>query len=349
MKILAVIGARPQFIKHAPFDHVSRAVVDIVTVHTGQHYDENMSKVFFEELGISEPTYMLNGGGGNHGQQTGQILMELEPIVQKEGPDYLLVYGDTNSTLAGALIASKLLIPIIHVESGLRSFNRAMPEEINRILTDHLSTILLTSTTNAIENLKEEGITKNVYLIGDIMVDSVNLAYKMNSSRRRPLDFEYYFATIHRPYNTDDIIRVKNILNQLNALDRKVVFPIHPRTLKFCEKYSINLDIFTNILFLNPLSYFDNIHYITHSNHVITDSGGMQKEAYILEVPCITIRSETEWTETLRNECNVLCFSDLEQLSPLIHRKIGAFEKKLYGDGNAASQILQILIEYNSK
>lgn len=345
-KILIVIGARPQFIKHAPFEIEAKKEFEIVTVHTGQHYDPNMSQVFFDELGMSQPHYLLNTGGGNHGDQTGRMLQEIEPIVLKEKPDYMLVYGDTNSTIAGALVAAKLHVPVIHVEAGLRSFNRQMPEEINRILTDHISEILFTSTDSAITNLKNEGIKDNVFLVGDIMADAVKLAVEVNSGKDRIYKDDYYFVTVHRPYNTDNQDRFIALLNILNGLDCKVVFPIHPRTRKLSAEFGIDLEEFANIEFCSPLSYFENINFLSHAKHAITDSGGLQKEAYILKTPCITVRSETEWVETLEHRWNVLVFDDLNAIPALLNRAIGNHDSNLYGDGKSAKNIVNIILKH---
>lgn len=342
-KIVVVIGARPQFIKHAPFEIEAKKVFDVVTIHTGQHYDPNMSQIFFEELGMEKPHHLLNAGGGSHGDQTGRMLKEIEPILLQEKPDFLLVYGDTNSTIAGALAAAKLHIPVIHIEAGLRSFNKSMPEEINRILTDHISDLLFTSTPTAVENLNNEGISNQVFLVGDIMSDAVSLAVEFNKLRSSIIEEEYYFVTVHRPYNTDHKDRFLNLLNILNSLDKKIVFPIHPRTRNLSQSFGVDLNEYTNIHFCDPLSYFDNIMYLENAKHAITDSGGLQKEAYILKTPCITVRSETEWVETLSEGWNVLVFDNLDQIPTLLERQVGAHNSKLYGDGLAAKEIVEII------
>ncbi|MFC3197094.1 non-hydrolyzing UDP-N-acetylglucosamine 2-epimerase [Parapedobacter deserti] len=348
IKILVVIGARPQFIKHAPFDFAARDKINIVTIHTGQHYDSNMSQVFFDQLKIRKPDYILATGGGQHGEQTGRMLQEIEPILLKETPDYVLVYGDTNSTLAGALVASKLNIPVIHVEAGLRSFNKEMPEEINRILTDHVSSLLFTSTERGVQNLATEGIEENVFFTGDIMADAVKLAESVITNVEPRLHEPYYYVTIHRPYNTDEPNRMHLILDVLNQADHRVVFPIHPRTKNLCKSFGIRFDSYTNIQFIEPASYFDNIKYLMDAAHVITDSGGLQKEAYILKTPCITIRSETEWTETLTDAWNVLCFDDLSRIPILLKREVGVHHPTLYGNGQAATQIISLILEHSN-
>jgi UDP-GlcNAc3NAcA epimerase len=255
----------------------------------------------------------------------------------------VLVYGDTNSTLAGALAAAKLNIPIVHIEAGLRSFNREMPEEVNRVLTDHLSKLLFAPTSSAIANLANEGIKEGVYRVGDVMCDSLNL---MKPFLEKKLNESYYFVTLHRPYNTDEKDRLVYILGILNALSKKVVFPIHPRTQNNLKKWMIDLDTFDNILFIPPVGYEACLSYQTYSDYIITDSGGIQKEAYMLKKPCITIRKETEWVETLEGGCNMLVFEDLEQIRSILENdEVKAF-KDLYGDGHAAEAIVAIIEEF---
>jgi UDP-GlcNAc3NAcA epimerase len=340
-KIISIIGARPQFIKHAPVEKVLSQHFDMKSIHTGQHYDENMSDIFFNQLKINAPTYMLNVGSGNHSEQTGRMMIEIDPILQNEKPDAVIVYGDTNSTLAGALVASKLSIPIIHVESGLRSFNREMPEEINRILVDHLSTILFVPSDVAMQNLKNDGITKNVYKIGDVMCDMLQIAKKHVNKK---IDYHYYYATIHRPYNTDSIERLMKVLTSLNLLSKKVILSAHPRTRQILRNHNIDLITFNNINFIDPVSYFENISYLNYCDALLTDSGGMQKEAYILEKQCITIRKETEWVETLENGWNQLVFEDLDLISEILNNIQPINHKSdLYGDGEASLEIFEIL------
>jgi len=344
-KILAIIGARPQFIKHAPIELAFKGRLNLVSIHTGQHYDENMSKIFFDQLGMSKPSYTLQVGSSAHGTQTGRMMVEIEPIVQNEKPDAVLVYGDTNSTLAGALVASKLNIPIIHLEAGLRSYNRQMPEEINRVLTDHLSSLLLVPTTLAVENLKREGITNNVFLTGDVMCDMVMMAQQQSSNKDAHSD-PYCFVTIHRPYNTDNREQLKAILDALQKLSIPVKFALHPRTKQKMTDFGLVPEHYTNIKFLDPLSYFDNIRMMTNSLAIITDSGGIQKEAYLLKVRCVTIRTETEWIETLKNNWNELAFDKLDSLENIIFTKPGAYTEGIYGDGKAAHQITDIILKH---
>jgi len=308
MKIIAIVGARPQFIKHYPFELEAKKYFDLKTIHTGQHYDENMSAVFFDELGMSKPDYMLQLGGGNHGTQTGKMMIEIEEIVTKETPKAIVVYGDTNSTLAGALVGAKLHIPIIHIEAGLRSYNQEMPEEINRVLTDHISRLLLVPSEKSVDNLSKEGINKNVYIVGDIMKDLLLLFKNKNLLNNKISKKDYYYVTLHRPYNVDEENRLKYILKSLGNLDKKVVFPMHPRTKNKLKQFEIDLNdsTFSNIEVIEPQAYQENLSYLFHSSALITDSGGMQKEAYWLEKPCVTIRTETEWVETMEGDANTL-------------------------------------------
>lgn len=343
-KILAVIGARPQFIKHAPLELALRRHFELRTVHTGQHYDEKMSAVFFDELKLERPFYRLNVGSHDHGIQTGKMMIELEPICREFSPDFLLVYGDTNSTLAGALVAAKIGIKVIHIEAGLRSFNKEMPEEINRVATDHMSDILIAPTTAALSNLKAEGIVRNVYYTGDIMKDMVLLAQGLFSKKPFGLPEKFYYATIHRPYNTDSKERLTYVLESLNKLIFPVILPLHPRTLNFCNQKSIELSGFKNIRFEEPKGYFDNIVTLFNANGLITDSGGMQKEAYILRVPCVTIRKETEWVETKIGNWNTLLFDDLSTIGDSMNQVRTDYNEALYGSGNAAEEIAQIIL-----
>ncbi len=340
-KILSVIGARPQFIKHAPLEKALMKEFLTVSIHTGQHYDKEMSEVFFTQLGIKAPDYLLQTGGGLHGEQTGKMLIELEPIILKEKPDAVLVYGDTNSTLAGALVAAKLNIPIIHIEAGLRSFNRTMPEEINRVLTDHLSHILIAPSERAVQNLAREGITLNVFKTGDVMCDL--LLWTVNNIEFTKEAEPFYYATIHRPYNTDEKTRLLEVLHSFQSLPHRVKFPAHPRTIHKMKEWGISQSDFSNIEFMSAVSYFENIKWLSGCEALLTDSGGMQKEAYILKKKCITIRSETEWTETLQGGWNTLVFDNLHKLSDIIKKQPVNYIENLYGNGNAAEEIVHIL------
>lgn len=344
-KIVVVIGARPQFIKHAPLEKELESCFEVVTVHTGQHYDDNMSKVFFNELQMSQPTHNLAVGSKSHTVQTAEIMTGLEKVLEIEKPDLLLVYGDTNSTLAGALVASKMDIPIAHVEAGLRSFNRSMPEEINRILTDHVSALLFAPSQEAVDHLASEGISTNVVNCGDVMYDLL-LLVRQKGLIRTDEKGEYYYATIHRPYNTDDPVRLSSLFHELNSQDLKVIFSIHPRTRNLALGYGLDLTKFPNIQFIEPASYIQNINLLANSRALITDSGGMQKEAYFLRVPCVTIRSETEWPETLENGWNTLCFEDLSLLSDILQASPGQYIPDLYGTGNASEIIRQRIAQF---
>ena len=343
-KIVSIIGARPQFIKHAPVSLALSRRFRSVSIHTGQHYDEKMSDIFFNELKIPRPEYLLDiGKAALHGAQTGLMLQQIEEILLKESPNAVLVYGDTNSTLAGALAASKLRIPIVHIEAGLRSFNRDMPEEVNRILTDHVSELLFAPTSVAIENLSREGITKGVYRTGDVMCDTLNL---MRPFLKRLQEGDYYFATLHRPYNTDEQQRLTKILDVMNALPAPVVFPIHPRTANNLRKWGVDTGRFSNIRFVDPVGYEACLSYQSRARYVITDSGGIQKEAYMLQVPCITVRSETEWVETLEGGCNTLVFDNLDEIADLVKSERHITFKDLYGDGHAAEEIAAIIARH---
>lgn len=345
-KIIAIIGARPQFIKHYPFESAAKGKLNLITIHTGQHYDENMSNIFFKQFGMSRPKYILNNGGGNHGEQTGNMMIEIERIVLNENPNAVLVYGDTNSTLAGALVGAKLKIPVFHIEAGLRSYNKEMPEEVNRVLTDHISTLLFTPSEVAVQNLKNEGIQDGVYNVGDIMKDLVFSVCNTSVLNQAKLEFNYYYSTIHRPYNTDLKERLSYLLESLNNLDKKVVFSIHPRTTGFMVKHGMHHDKYPNIIFIEPQSYFDNLNFLVHADALITDSGGMQKEAYWLQKKCVTIRKETEWVETLEHNANMLMFGDLKKLNLIIKESPKKWNNNLYGDGNSGILIVDLIKKY---
>lgn len=359
MKILTVVGARPQFVKAAAVSRVLRRSHTEILVHTGQHYDENMSGVFFEELQIPRPDYNLGVGSGSHGRQTGEMLEKIEELLFKEKPDAVLVYGDTNSTLAGALAASKLHIPVAHVEAGLRSYNREMPEEINRVLTDHVSQSLFCPTQTAVANLEKEGITQNVYNVGDVMCDALyfyrTLAAKkyqgsglgeLEYSEERPGEIkgEYYLATIHRAENTDGSKSLQNILAAFEKFDAPVVFPVHPRTRPIVHSL-VQQNNYKNIHFVAPVGYLHMIHLSSNAKKIVTDSGGLQKEAYLLKVPCVTVREQTEWVETLNGGWNVLAHPDTTDILDKV-ANIKADETKradYYGDGHAAEKICSYL------
>ncbi|MCM3403670.1 MULTISPECIES: non-hydrolyzing UDP-N-acetylglucosamine 2-epimerase [Cytobacillus] len=349
MKILTVLGARPQFIKAAPLSRVLREDHQELIVHTGQHYDANMSDIFFEELNIPKPDYLLNVGSGSHGKQTGEMLAKIEEIVLDEKPDYLLVYGDTNSTLAGSLVASKLHVPVIHIEAGLRSFNKKMPEEINRIMTDHVSEFLFCPTDTAVQNLKNENITHNVFNIGDVMYDAVlynkELAAEKSSilSENGLSEKGYHLITIHRAENTDDVGNMKNILEAFSKIEDVKVWPIHPRTKHKLEGYGLSLSDVPNLKVIEPVGYLDMLTLEANAKKIITDSGGVQKEAYFMKVPCVTVREQTEWVETLEEDANILVGTDVKQLLDAVSKEVHPSYKEVFGDGKAAEKIVSLI------
>ncbi len=323
MKIVSVIGARPQFIKCAPFSRELRKLHREVIIHTGQHYDYEMDKLFFIELGIPEPDCNLGIGSGTHGKQTGEMLKGIEEVLVKEKPDLVMVYGDTNSTLAGALAAAKMQIKLGHVEAGLRSFDKSMPEEINRVLTDHCSDYLFCPTQTAVNNLKKENITRGVYLVGDVMVDAL-LQAKERAEGPDVLNTlgleskEYLVSTIHRQSNTDCEENLRNIVNACCELDEVIIFPLHPRTEKFLRKYGLYQRLQEKVRITKPLGYLDFLKLLSHAKKILTDSGGVQKEAYILGVPCITLRNDTEWVETVEDGWNLLVGVDKERIIKMV-------------------------------
>ncbi|MGH9900474.1 MAG: non-hydrolyzing UDP-N-acetylglucosamine 2-epimerase [Pyrinomonadaceae bacterium] len=356
MKVLTVVGARPQFIKAAP---VGRALREAghreFLVHTGQHYDYGMSQVFFEELGIPEPDVNLGVGSGSHGAQTGQILMRLEEVLVSEKPDRVVVYGDTNSTLAGALAASKLRIPLAHVEAGLRSFNREMPEEHNRVLTDHCSDLLFCPTQTAVDNLAREGVTAGVELVGDTMYDAVLQFAEVARARSTVLEDlklkpkRYALATVHRAYNTDVPSNLLGILSALGEIDAEVVFPVHPRTrARLADLNGANgaNGASSNVRMIGPVSYLDMLVLEENAGMILTDSGGMQKEAFFFGVPCVTLRPETEWVETVEAGWNVVAGADARGIVRAAREKVWPSERppQIFGDGAAASRIVNALV-----
>jgi UDP-GlcNAc3NAcA epimerase len=351
MKIITILGARPQFIKAAAVSNLFRQHFDELLVHTGQHYDANMSDVFFEELNIPKPAYHLNIGSGNHGAQTGAMLAEIEKVLLVEEPDFVMVYGDTNSTIAGALAASKLLIPVIHVEAGLRSFNKAMPEEQNRILTDHISDLLFVPTQTAVDNLQTEGIQKGVYNVGDVMYDGILHFTEIAKSKSTILatlhlqESQFLLCTIHRAENTNDPIRLSAICAALTASGENIVLPLHPRTQKYISDYGITLG--KNIQVIEPIGYLDMVRLESACKKIVTDSGGVQKEAFFLAKPCITMRDETEWVETVNNGWNVIVGADEAKIKDAILNFNPSNERLDYfGNGNAAARMVEIIQHY---
>ena len=349
MKIITIIGARPQFIKAAPVSAALIAAgIDEKLVHTGQHHDKDMSDVFFDELGIPKPSYNLDIQGGGHGAMTGRMLEAIERVLLKEQPDKVLIYGDTNSTLAGALAAVKLHIPVIHVEAGLRSYNRRMPEEINRIMADHVSELLLCTSDVALDNLKAEGISRGVHLVGDVMADINRTTRESLGDLKGVLDAngvkvkKYILMTWHRAENTDDTNRLKAILDALNSIDEDVVLPLHPRTRQALTREGLKLS--ERVKVVDPLSYHKMTALMYGSRCVLTDSGGVQKEAYWCNVPCITMRDETEWTETVDVGWNCLVGADKKKILDAVHHFAPQTDRPvLYGDGHAAERIAELL------
>jgi UDP-GlcNAc3NAcA epimerase len=357
MKILTIVGARPQFIKAAAVSRALAAASNLneIIVHTGQHYDPNLSDVFFTELGIPKPGYNLGIGSGQHGAQTGQMLTAIEQVILDEKPDWLLVYGDTNSTLAGALAAAKLHVPVAHVEAGLRSFNKRMPEEINRIATDHMSTLLFAPTETAVRNLVNEGLSgERVQQVGDVMYDAVLHYGAANEGRQDILSDlklearNYILATIHRAENTNDPVRLEAILGGLNEVgkDVEVILPLHPRTKAYLANSSILMD---RIRIIDPVGYLDMIELERNARLIATDSGGVQKEAYFHRVPCVTLRDETEWVELVEHGWNTLQSpSSASDVARTIRARLDSngSDVNLYGGGRASEAIIEQLINF---
>ena len=354
MKIASIVGARPNFIKCAPLSREIRKDFDEVIIHTGQHYDYEMNKVFFDELRIPEPDYHLGVGSGSHGYQTGEMLKRTEEVLIKEKSDLVLVFGDTNSTLAGALAASKLHIKVGHIEAGLRSFDRRMPEETNRVLTDHCSDLLFCPTETAVENLKREGITKGVYLTGDVMVDALKENIEIAETKSMILDElslkpkEYYLATIHRAESTDEFIRLKSIVEAFCEI-RNLIFPCHPRTEKYLKQFGLWDKLTKKIKVIKPVGYLDMLMLDKNAKKILTDSGGVQKEAYIFKVPCITLRENTEWIETIADGWNVLTGANKEKIVMMANEFTPkGRQRDVFGSGDASERIKAIIGELRS-
>lgn len=355
MKILTILGARPQFIKAGSISReiAKHNTIKEIIVHTGQHYDANMSNIFFEEMKIPKPDYFLGIGGKSHGAMTGQMIEKIEEVALKENPDWIMVYGDTNSTLAGAIVASKLHIKLAHIEAGLRSFNMKMPEEINRILTDRVSQILFCPTKTAVDNLLKEGFENfecKIVNSGDVMQDGA--MFYSTLMQKPPFDIEkdFILCTIHRAENTDSLSRLKNIFEALNEISKEtqIVLPLHPRTKKIVEEKGVNIS--DNILIVEPLGYLQMVWLIGHCTLVMTDSGGLQKEAFFFKKTCITLRDETEWIELVEHKFNVLAGSDKDRIISIYNDKDNLFAKDfdtdLYGGGQASENIIKQLLEY---
>ncbi|MEW6685269.1 MAG: UDP-N-acetyl glucosamine 2-epimerase [Candidatus Edwardsbacteria bacterium] len=387
MKIVSVVGARPQFIKVAPLyrEFSKKNNVRHIIVHTGQHYDYLMSKVFFDELGIPEPDYSLEVGSGIHGWQTGEMLKRIEEVLLQEKPDCVIVYGDTNSTLAGALAAAKLHIPVAHIEAGLRSYDKYMPEEIDRVLTDHISSILFCPTETAVRNLQKEGfngIVNNGKLIddslnllhpsypsssaldilapviinvGDIMYDALLICFEIAEEKSNILSTynlspkSYYLATVHRAENTDNEENLKNIFEALVEIgkEKPVIVPLHPRTRKVLESLNFLLPTSYSLLrIINPVSYFDMLLLEKNACKILTDSGGVQKEAYLLEVPCVTLRNDSEWVEIVENKWNIIVgASGKKIINATINASPITFHtsQDTFGKGDTARKVVKIL------
>lgn len=389
MKIASIVGARPQFIKLAPFvsaivEHINsypHSEIEHIIIHTGQHYDYHMDKIFFDELGIPAPKYNLGVGSGTHGQQTGKMIARIEEVLLQEKPVWTLVYGDTNSTLAGAIAAAKLRFPLAHIESGLRSYNRTMPEETNRILTDHCADVLFCPTKNSALNLKKEGfshiINKGdlisdlkslrssrilsfpiVLNVGDIMYDALLLASTVAGKKSKILSElglkpkKYYLATLHRAENTDDKKKLQSLVNtfaQIHSKDKPLVFAVHPRTANALKKIDLYDKAAKSMMLIDPpLNYFDMLIMEKNADKILTDSGGIQKEAYFFNVPCITLRTETEWTETTKSGLNIVSGTRRGEILSAVYKIAGknpARKNHFYGTGKARKLILNILLK----
>jgi UDP-GlcNAc3NAcA epimerase len=348
--IVSIIGARPQFIKAAILSReLAQSNVPEFVIHTGQHYDYKMSEVFFSELGLRGADVNLNVGSGYHGQQTAIMLRGIEEILieKQEEVSGVVVFGDTNSTIAGALAAAKLYIPVVHVEAGLRSFNRSMPEEINRVVTDHLSNLLFCSSEVGKSNLEAEGITAGVYVCGDIMLDAFDVYTKSAKKKFKISDIipqqivnDFYLLTIHRPVNTDDARNIAQILSALRSIRSNIVWPVHPRTKRILDTIKLPANVFT----FDAFSYFEMMVVLGHAKKVLTDSGGLQKEAYWARKPCITLRSETEWVETLHDNWNILAGAKSTDIENAASVEVDlATWTPLYGSGDSARQMVELI------
>ena len=348
MRVATVVGARPQFVKAAAVSGMLRGSHTEILIHTGQHYDVRMSDVFFDELRIPEPDHHLGVGSGPHGKQTGEMLARIEHVLETDRFDIVLVYGDTNSTIAGALAAAKLHIPVAHVEAGLRSFNRRMPEEINRVVADHVADLLFCPTQVAVDNLINEGITRGVHLVGDVMLDTLRMQVERGLPSDRLLEqldlraHQYVLATIHRAENTDDPRRLASILTGLDALAEAVVLPLHPRTRAALDRHQLRPGN-GHIRLVEPLSFAEMLAAEANARVIVTDSGGVQKEACWLGVPCVTVREETEWLETVESGWNVLVGTDERAIAAAVRSAVPPALTLPHDDGSASERICSLL------
>ena len=350
MKIASIVGARPQFIKLAPLSREIRKRHREVLIDTGQHYDEEMAGIFFSEFRIPKPDHSLGIGSADHGEQTGRMLIGLEKVLKAEEPALAIVFGDTNSTLAGALAAAKLNIPVAHVEAGLRSYDTTMPEELNRVLTDHVSKLLFCPTEVSKENLKREGITKGVHVVGDVMVDALEESRKAAEKHSKILEQldlkkgEYQLMTVHRPSNTDFKVNLEGILKAVGDSGVRTVFPAHPRTVKCLKEHGLDGSVPENIMVVKPVGHMDAVWLVANSARVLTDSGGLQKEAYLLGVPCITLRDTTEWVETVNAKWNVLVGADPRRIREAIAGfSPPSYRPKIFGPAGASARIAEAI------
>lgn len=351
MKILSVVGARPEFVQSMPVSLELRKHHTEVLVHTGQHYDYKMSQTFFDELGIPSPDYNLEIGSGTHAYQTAIIMLQLEEVLKKEAPDIVIVRGDTNSTVASAMTASKLHIPIAHIEAGERSYNRLMPEEINRIITDHLANIHFCASQEAVDHLADEGIKDTVHWVGDVMLDVMlrsSPIARRNSSILSDLQVSqhcYSLVTVHRPATTESSERMRELICALNSVTETIIFPIHPRTKQSLDQLEIHLG--SHIQAIEPVGYFDMLVLEENARLIATDSGGVQREAYFFGIPCLTLREETEWTETVETGWNILTGTNPEKIIGNWYQfKPYGQRPPIFGDGSAAQRIVQVLGQY---
>jgi UDP-N-acetylglucosamine 2-epimerase (non-hydrolysing)/UDP-GlcNAc3NAcA epimerase len=347
MRVLTVVGNRPQFVKAAAVSQRLRAVADEVLVHTGQHYDDDLSRVFFDELGLPRPEHRLELGGGTNTAQTARMLEALEPLLAREEPDAVLVYGDTNSTLAGALAGAQAGVPVAHVEAGMRSYDRAMPEELNRVLTDHASSLLLCSSAAAADTLRAEHVTGEVVVVGDVMVD----VFELLAPRADPAVLDglgvtrggYVLATAHRAGNVDDPARLRALVDVLTSVAEAVVLPLHPRTRARLAGAGLLAEL-DGVVVTPPLGYLEFAALLLGARAVMTDSGGVQKEAYLAGVPCVTLRATTEWRETVDAGWNVLVDLDPAAARAALERRPPAERPPLYGDGQAGQRVVEALV-----